>query len=405
MKISIINNNFVIIASLFLSFLTAESQTKIQLVDKTTKEPIAFAHIYFQNSGSGVVSNSEGMFGIGEDTANQKESIVIQHVAYNTQQIPLSKLFGLPTIEMVRKTIMLSEIAITDKTAKSIISNSVDSMKINHLIATMFKTYYREYVIRNKEYVKYADGVINYHTTLNKKKDRLNISPEIVQSRAYDLAEEGDFDIDLISPIDIKKLISYNVIDDIGKFLKKENRGDYVFEINFSTSTNPDYYEIIVTPKEGVEKVLYTGRLLIEKSDMSIREIQFESDSTLHDYFKEVKLFGLSMKVTRGKGFLQFSKNEHGSYLKYGKISFSIHTETKKKINQDNEFISEVVINDFTSEDDNRKYSVYKKRSLYKNGQQYDYDFWESGGAIISTSEEEKLIQKLIEKSKSIKSE
>jgi len=404
MKLSQIIKKYILLSSLFFLCYTSYSQHKIRLIDKATQEPIPFAHVYFQKSEKGVVSNSQGYFNLGT-ALFAKDSITIQHLSYTTTRISTGDLQNLNSIELSRKTTTLEGVEISNKTAQGIVMEALEYFDIIHLDKTTFQTYYREYVVRNNEYVMYADGLINYHTALNKKKSNLDLSSEIIQSRVYDFAEEEKFDVDIISPIDMKKLISYNNLSKIGKFLTLENHKDYAFEFDYNNPSNNDYYRIIINPKKGAEKILYNGSMLIMKSDMSIREIQFETDSTLKEYFKEIKILGLSMRFTNGKGFLQFAKNEKGSYLKYGKISISIHTETKKKLNQDNDFISEVMVNNMMQPTESKKYSTYKKKSLYKNGNQFDSDFWKSANSMTATSKESILIQKLIDKSKAISAE
>jgi hypothetical protein len=373
------------------------SQQKFQLVDDITKEPVSYAHVYFQNTNKGVVSNSQGYFSLDENTITSDNNIIIQHVAYDIRTISKNELKGLTSIELIKKSVLLSDIVVINRTAKSIVLEALESFQIAHLDKSIFQTYYREYVTRNNEYVKYADGLVNYHVSL--KKNNLNFDSEIIQSRSHDLAEEEKFDIDIISPIDLKKIISYNVISEFGKFLKHDKIEDYVFELEFDKSVNPDYYEIIVNPKEGSEKMRYNAKILIEKSDFTIHEIAYESDSTLKDYFKEMKLLGMSIKLTNSKGFIQFSKSNKGTYLSYGKMSVSMHMETKNnKIDQDNEFVSEVMVNDLTYPNTKVVYSNYKKKSLYKNGNQFDHNFWESSKSMSATSKEDLLINKLIEK-------
>ncbi|OUW34965.1 MAG: hypothetical protein CBD39_02090 [Flavobacteriaceae bacterium TMED179] len=59
--------------------------------DSLTQNPIPFASIYLK-SGSGVVSNEEGSFRLMYDNLNEKDSLLISCMGYETLKLPFYKL-------------------------------------------------------------------------------------------------------------------------------------------------------------------------------------------------------------------------------------------------------------------------------------------------------------------------
>lgn len=70
--------------------VTAQELTAI-VKDSLTQNPVPFASIYLK-SGSGVVSNEEGSFRLIYDNSNEKDSLLISCMGYETVKLPFYKL-------------------------------------------------------------------------------------------------------------------------------------------------------------------------------------------------------------------------------------------------------------------------------------------------------------------------
>lgn len=92
-------------------------QVKAILIDKITKEPIAFATVYDSITKNGTHSDEKGYF-----TLKCQGSVLISHILYEMQLIPCSKVGD--SVFLIPKEFVLSPIEITSKRNKEKIKKS-----------------------------------------------------------------------------------------------------------------------------------------------------------------------------------------------------------------------------------------------------------------------------------------
>lgn len=368
-------------------YFKSEAQL-VTIVDSASNSPIFLAHVFIKGTSHGVVSNEDGLVNLSSFSTT--DQISISHISYKEVTIEKAEILD-NQIALSPLDIALSEIVVSDISAYQVLRKAIERQKKHIPEEATHTGYYREYVSCNDEYTRYADGQIVYSTNYSHKRDKYKTKPSVIQSRVHSSESKEEFDLDVASFIDIETLIEYNLVEDLGGFLVSKNQEDYVYE--FGSSPNPDFYLILIEPVSGIEKMLYSAKLLIHTETLLIHELTFGGHSDFARFGREISLFGVHVKILNWKGQLRFEEVNGLSYLKYGKISLDIFVKTKI-FSQQNSFTSEILVYDFEPKA-SKKMKAYGKRSLYESEGEYHDNFWESGNAIPLGAKEKKLIEEV----------
>lgn len=243
----------------------------------------------------------------------------------------------------------------------------------------------------------FSDGRIDYY--IPKEKNR-KIRANVLESRAIKLSDsinEDKFDIEIISPIKVTKPIKRYNLSETEKFLDTLNFSNYNYELYVDSLEFGDFYLIKFSPVSDINEPLYSGEIFINRVSHLITSIEYEIDSAKIEFFKEINAIVVKGKLISSKGIIKFTNSSHKYHLEYVREHFGMKLYNNKNFNQVNEFISEVhVIDiklglDFTIS----KRDTYNKRSLYKNGNNYSYKYWEKNNYIQFSKEEEQIVMKL----------
>lgn len=375
---------------LMLSKQTA-AQVKLSGVirDAVTKEVVAFAHITYQHSSIGTSSNTEGYFELSTVEQTKWDSIVVSHINYETKKLSLASL-DISTINSIvlnPSTSMLQEVVVQSKTPFEYLMDVIAKAKedLRHPFSSTF--YYRELVKDNGDYSKYSDAILIGNFPADK--EDMQVGAEEV--RVVNLPKENDDVFDMISPIDLSRLLEFQYLNFLNRFLG-EKRKYYDFQMKVEAN-NPSriIYEItpVVLPEKNTP--LYTGWIVTE--DDHIKHVKIESDKRM-DWQKS--LLGMTAKMNSFSIVLNFNEVHERSVLVHGQIRIDMDF-LYKKINQRNEYLSEFVAlggtEDGLSKIEKRK--LLKSKTLYKHGSDYTTNFWEGNNIPIRTEEERKLLDRL----------
>lgn len=367
---------------------------KVQILDAESNTPIPFAHIYIEGTEIGVISNEEGFFVWDSVFSTSQSRVIVQHIGY--EKLILDHEFSRvdkKEVLLQASNLTLDEIEISDVTGLSLLKKAL-MVNANQAFSSsrQFESYYREYVKLDSSYTKYADGLIDY--TLENQRKKIAVCPVVRQSRSYDLASNDDLSV--FSPISVKILMTYNIVTEMGKFLNSENFDKYNYDVN-PQFANTDYYEILVSPKGQPTEMLYKGRVIIDRTDSYIKEIEYYADTSLVKYFRERSLLGLTVKSTGNHGYVQYARSADGqNHVKFATLSVHMNVQSSSLGNKDLMFKSDLMVHHVGTADQSQK--CYKSKSLYKNKTRYDDEFWNSSHAMPTTKEEGELLLNLTNK-------
>ncbi|MFY0601418.1 MAG: carboxypeptidase-like regulatory domain-containing protein [Cyclobacteriaceae bacterium] len=161
------------------TILSAQNTIGGIVIDKDTKEPMAFAAIGFMGTTVGTVSNSDGYFEMNLPDGYKNLQLQVSFLGYETVLINSTEFGGKMRVAMTSSFVELSELVIRPLSPQDYIRRAVRSIPSNYSDAP-FETeaYYREkitenggFIALNEAYLKsfypdYLDTVKNQHKVL-----------------------------------------------------------------------------------------------------------------------------------------------------------------------------------------------------------------------------------------------
>lgn len=400
--------NKITITTILLLFITfGFSQTSIEgyIYDINTKKPLESVSIYIENTQFGTVTNSEGKYKLTFTTPTP--IITFSYLGYKTQTI---KSLEIPNeILLSAHENVLEEILITNNSVSAILKDVLKSTKKALKKPLLQETYNREFSKINGEYNYFADGILAYHIRNSGKK--IKSDTYLKQSRTLTSPSKDISEITETIPI------KYNVKDQIKegfgdyellKYLyKKEDRYDFVLKTK-SYNDSLTYNIIEFKPKDTIlnenydgkhlsGNFLFTGKVVYDNDTKLILDIDLKKASNadadalyMKNFIITFKYFDIrqktSYRIDGDKYILVYKKEYHKLHL---------YKALGKKYDTKYEFytsLNTLSYKEFNDKLDRDK--RYRHETIYKNGTQYSYDFW-NNNAILSTEEEENFINSI----------
>lgn len=387
-----------ILPVLLLLFATsgyAQNLVKGVIKDIATHEAISHVTISSADEKYVTISNEEGAFALSLSAGVQK--FTISSLGYNsyeftTDNLPDDSIYFIEPKEFVLDEVIMINIPI-DKYLKQLIAASQAKLYAPSLL----NTYYREFVKVNDRYTKFADGLVDYSVIRNKK--NINTQIQVKQSRAAKLENSEDPALDAATGLDVRKAVlkdyGFNAINFV--FLEDDNYKDYDFLIKTQKDNAGNENEIITfTPKEGLKKELYQGKIVYDPASKLILNVDISLIPAMAEYCKvrnliiikaqlEDVVYNSAYKIVDGKYMLSYSSRDG-----------SIHIWNKKRFNDVLKFKSDLVVTGFNANvPDLARNEKYKEKSLYENGNNYSEKFWLKNNSIVLTQQEEQIIKSL----------
>lgn len=399
--------HYLVLFFCFTAFLV-QAQTGIfqgKIIDKNTNESIPFANIIALQSTQGVISNEDGVFKFYIPT--QVKSIEISSMGYQSQKFEVTTIDStFQTIYLNVDEIALEEVFVTNKPITTILSNVIANSKMALDKSIKLETYYREFVKINSKYSKFADGLIDFYLQ-PKKKDKLEASLLVKQSRAYQLADASEIDkkgkadlAEMDSFFDIQKaangFFSYDYIEK--NFLSKKKSEYYDFELRSKKDQNGTSLEVIyITPKPEVKEVLLEGKITYDPVNQIVLDIDLKM-SEKHKKHIEITNALLFKYAFYDIQIKQSYKYVNQKYIpSYKKTLLDIYFKFGGKMDDRLMSISDLVVTNF---DDTittipNKKEAFQENSLYPNGMNYTIPFWETTNIMPLSENEERILKSL----------
>lgn len=386
---------------LFISFSTFAQQTDIKAVlkDANTKEPIIGASISIKNLSIGTITNDEGVFQL---TFPKSEQIIISCLGYKTLTLNTDAFLNeTKTIFMEQNIEILEEVVISKTPLYQILEEIIAISKARFNKPIVLNTYYREFVKSNGKYVRFSDGLLDYHISGDTKKTKSELIIKQNRSVLLPILEDEEDVFDLGSILDIQKSYGYSFGSLSGYILEDKQYQDY--ELGLKSKKNKDGKELLVLtiePKLEIEKALFKGKITYDPDTRLIYEYDISYSPTHAKYVKEINLLiaRVSLSDIKLKATYKMVNNNYliSNTNKY--VKFKIWTKKHTIVSESK---SDLIVTDFSKEDlTYNKKEVYTKKYLYKKPSQYIDKFWQKNNAIVLTSEEEKVIDDLEKESR-----
>ena len=131
---------------LFTATALPAQVVELTLLDATTKQTIANAEVYYDNTLNGTITNEEGKAKI----TVENDTLTISHIGYATKKIFTDKTFAKATIYLNPQEIQLDEVVLYNFDLKKKVKYVLDNyFKLYDTKAKILECTYREKFIRN----------------------------------------------------------------------------------------------------------------------------------------------------------------------------------------------------------------------------------------------------------------
>jgi hypothetical protein len=391
------NKFSVFILSLSCFSATVFAQINGIVLDSESHSPVEFATIAYQGFMKGTITNQKGQF-ILEKTDNKNDTLVVSHLNYEPYKLSLAELSGKDTVKILMKKAMhkVEEVTVVAKKIPNILLQAIDHSKQNLPHNFMAQTYLREFVKENEDYTKFSDGLLYFYVADLDDKPK-KISVQVKESRAAEIAnDDDDSNFDVISPLDIRKVF---VLANPGYLNKIVTDQDfYDFSIEQQTSATGQQMQIIsFVPKENVHDPShqYKGEVVIDHDNDLIQECKI---TLINQQYQETKnLLIFKGKVNNRTYWIKYTNVGKNYFPAFVSLHIGLHIWNNKSIDSNFDFKSDCLISEVVSVGKNPipGSDNYKKKSLFKLGNNYSEPFWENRGTFSLTKEEKKIIKNI----------
>ena len=377
--------NFFISILLFAVSTVAFSQT-YKITSCRTSEPVSFAHIQNTTTGQSTISNNDGEFNL---EASQNDLILITHISYEGLAISGS---SLNSACMKDHTEILEEVVVEANSNHKFLMTVIENTKKKLMLPGRLNAYYKEFVKRDEEYTHFCDADLTYF--VDEKRNTLKIDGGLHESRAFILpvsaADDGYIDLDLISPIGYRKTMKLYDPKEISRFLSEDAYENYDYEV-FKKDGKILVKAKAIDDGEG----FFEGDILINEEDSTLASVKFTIPENRKPYTREVNAIVARVKILQNDGYIIYSKtNQNEIYPSFLRISYDLKIWNKKKINQVSSFITDINIYDIPADQSAIDKSLqFNKKSIYKQGTDYQSEYWIDKSLIGLTSEEKEIIE------------
>jgi hypothetical protein len=381
-----------ILTFVFLSFSIfcqkANSQSKALLLwDNKNMQPIESALILNQSQfNESAISNSNGLFKIPESW-HKNDSLFVHHVNYETTAFTISNDLK-DTVYIKPQDFVLDEVVVyAEKKVEQFLEDIVANTKRKLKLPIKYDAYYKEFTLENGKYISFADASMQFY--LERKRNDLSIDASLVESRAVNLETSEEIDLALVAPVGFDKAIAYSNPDNIGYFLREGNFGDY----KYSVIKGEQFITVSASPKNPNEGVLVNGKVLVNKRDSTISFIQFQWHPLAIQNSKVVNVLVVKAKIEDYRTSIKYRSFEEQLMLDYVRMNISMRFFNDKNIDQYNTFINDLSILKPSENQESISWgNRYRKKSIAKNGTDYQTEFWKKASHVSLSTQELELI-------------
>ena len=375
-----------------------------KLKDAKTSEKIIYANISVPGTAIGTVSNSEGEFTLKVDKSLNIDVFEVAHLSYATTKFKISEAVGKEkSFYLEPKILMLSEITIVPKDARSVVEASLKNIRKNYSdVPNMMTGFYRETIRQKRDYLSISEAVVDiYKAPYQSMQDD---QVKIYKGRKGTNVKKADtLMVQLQGGPNVAMLL--DIVKNTDLSIALDNLDNYQFE--FATMVNindkPNWV-ISFSPNVVKEEPLYYGKLYISQEKMAITRAEFSLDLKDEDkaarVFVQKKPMGLIFMPTSTNYLVTYKEQNNKLYLNYVRVDLKFRCDWKKRLFKNYYTVmSEVAITD-RHEDNIVKFAqkeIFKPNMVFADKVQNfsDPDFWGNSNIIEPEESIENAIKKL----------
>jgi hypothetical protein len=382
------------------SFVTVTGKLK----DAKTGDKIIYANISVPGTAIGTVSNSEGEFLLKVDKSLNIDVFEVAHLSYTTTKFKISESVGKDkTFYIEPKVLMLSEITIVPKDARSVVEAALSNIRKNYSdVPNMMTGFYRETIRQKRDYVSISEAVVDIYKAAYQSMQDDQV--KIYKGRKGTNVKKADtLMVQLQGGPNIAMLL--DIVKNTDLSIALDNLDNYQFEyasmVNIDEKPN---WVISFAPNVVKEEPLYYGKLYISQEKMAITRAEFSLDLKDEDkasrVFVQKKPMGLIFMPTSTSYLVTYKEQNNKLYLNYVRVDLKFRCDWKKRLFKNYYTVmSEVAITD-RHEDNITKFAskeTFKPSMVFADKVQNfsDPNFWGNSNIIEPEESIENAIKKL----------
>jgi len=374
---------------------------KGHIYDNENKTSIPYATIGILEENIGTVTNADGYFALKVPASYSGSSLVVSHMGYMSQRIPIQLLNEQQVdIFLERRIISIQEVIIRYIDPNSIVEKAVEQRKVNNNRNPVYMTsFYREGVQKNKRYISYSEAVFKVFKSsyaLSEHSDQV----KLLKSRKIQNTNPKDT-VYVKLKAGVLSALQLDIAKCIPGFLDLTPPENYTYTYSDLISYNAkDAYAITFVQKTDIVDPLYSGTMYIDKESFAILGADFEINPAYLDKAADdlvlKKSRRLIVKLERINYSVSYAPFNGKYYLNHARCDIQLKTRLRRHISYDNfnTFLELATCHIDTtnvvkfSRDEVMKPNVVFSDAKYSN----DDSFW---GEYNSIAPEEKLSEML----------
>jgi len=364
---------------------------KGEIHEKGTKKPLPYASIGLLNKPIGTMANLDGEFVIKIDPKHIDDTIVVSHIGYANQYIPVKLAMNrINNIKLEKKYYTIQEVIIRSNSPRTILMNSLSRIQENYYDTPLLLTgFYRETVQKDEGYTSVSEAIIKLYRPHGKifRGDQVKI---MKSRKSINYNTKDSVMLKLKAGLEATFLL--DVINDRANFLQIHRISLYKYELSdISFYNGNDTYVISFSPKEEAPIPLYKGKLYIDVNSLAIVAAKFSLDK---NNLKKVassliirKKWDIKVKPQEVEYFVSYKKSKTDKYyLNHIRGDLTFKVKKRDKFFGQNFKVSFEMA---TSNVETENVSPFERQSIIRAHkifieqiEGYDADFWEDYNII-----------------------
>jgi hypothetical protein len=309
--------------------------------DNENKTAIPFATIGIVEENIGTITNYDGFFMLKIPGSLIGTSLVVSHLGYMSQRIPVQLLNGQQIdFYLDRRVISIQEVIIRYIDPNILIEKAMEQRKVNYAVDPVYlTTFYREGVQKNNKYISYSEAVFKVYKSpysVSEHSDQV----KLLKSRKVQDANPGDT-VFLKLKAGVQSALQLDIVKCIPSFLDQTPPVEYKYIYSNMVSYNAkDAYAITFVQNADLKKALYTGTIYIEKENFALLGAEFEINPAYLDIAAEDlvlrKSHRLIVKLEKINYSVSYMPFNGRYYLKHVRCDIQLKTRLRNHLFSDN---------------------------------------------------------------------
>ncbi len=310
------------------------------IFDRENKTAIPYATVGIVEENLGTITNSDGFFSLKIPASLAGTSLVVSHLGYLSQQIPVQLLNDQPAdVWLDRRVISIQEVIIRYIDPGVILEKAMEQRKTNYAVNPVYlTTFYREGVQKNNQYTSYSEAVFKVYKSpydVGESCDQV----KLLKSRKIRSSDPNDT-VFLKLMDGVQSALQLDIVKCVPGFLDRTPPVEYTWKYSDLVSFNArDAYAITFVQNAGVKEALYKGTLYIEKEHFAILGAEFEINPGFLDMAADALVLKKShrlnvkfKKITYSVSYMPFNGRY---YLSHARCDIQVSTRLKNHLSSD----------------------------------------------------------------------